>query len=75
MLYYGYAPGDYFGGDAAEGSSPVVIPGADSSSALLTGLTNGRLYYVAVAGFDAADPPHVGDFSREVTARPSRISP
>jgi hypothetical protein len=75
MLYYGYAPGDYFGGDAAEGPSPVVIPGADSSSALLTGLTNGRLYYVAVAGFDAADPPHVGDFSREVTARPSRISP
>jgi hypothetical protein len=75
MLYYGYAPGDYFGSDAVQGPSPVVIRGADTSSALLTGLTNGRLYYVAVAGFDAADPPHVGDLSREVTARPSRISP
>jgi hypothetical protein len=75
MLYYGYAPGDYFGSDAAQGPSPVVVHGSGSSSALLTGLTNGRLYYVAVAGFDAADPPHVGDFSREVTARPSRISP
>ena len=75
MLYYGYSPGDYFGSDAAQGPSPVVIRGADTSSALLTGLTNGRLYYVAVAGFDAADPPHIGDFSREVTARPSRISP
>jgi hypothetical protein len=75
MLYYGYGPGDYFGNDAVQGPSPVVIRGADTSSALLTGLTNGRLYYLAVAGFDSADPPHVGDFSREVTARPSRISP
>lgn len=75
MLYYGYAPGDYFGSDAAQGPSPVVVRGAETSSALLTGLTNGRLYYVAVAGFDAAVPPHIGDFSREVTARPSRISP
>lgn len=75
MVYYGHAPGDYFGIDAAQGPSPVVVHGADSSSALLTGLTNGSLYYVAVSGFDAADPPHIGDFSREVTARPSRISP
>lgn len=75
MLYYGSAPGDYFGSDAIQGPSPVVIRGADTTSTLLTGLTNGRLYYLAVAGFDAADPPHVGDFSREVTARPSRISP
>lgn len=75
MLYYGYAPGDYFGTDAIQGPSPIIIRGADTSSAVLTGLTNGRLYYLAVAGFDAANPPHVGDFSREVTARPSRISP
>ena len=75
MLYYGLAPGDYFGSDAVQGPSPVVIRGAETNSALLTGLTNGRLYYVAVAGFDAANPPHIGDFSQEVTARPSRISP
>jgi hypothetical protein len=75
MVYYGYAPGDYFGNEAAQGPSPVVVQGAESSSALLSGLINGRLYYVAVAGFDAAVPPHVSDFSREVTARPSRISP
>lgn len=75
MVYYGYAPGDYFGSDASQGPSPVVIRGAETTSAILTGLTNGRLYYLAVAGFDAANPPHVGDFSREVTARPSRISP
>ena len=75
MVYYGHAPGDYFGGDAVQGSSPVLVSGASKNSILLTGLTNGRLYYLAVAGFDAAEPPHVGDFSREVTARPSRISP
>jgi hypothetical protein len=74
MLYYGLASGIYFGNDAREGPSPIRIHGASTTSATLTGLTNGRLYYLAIAAFDAADPPQIGDYSRELTVRPSRIS-
>lgn len=75
VVYYGYASGDYFGTDAREGASPVMVPGADTVSLTLTGLKNGALYLVVVAAYDSADPPHIGEFSREVSARPSRIHP
>ena len=75
VIYYGYASGDYFGSDAVQGPSPVYVRGAGLSTFSLTGLANGRLYFVAVAAYDSARPPHLGDFSREVTARPSRVSP
>lgn len=73
MVYYGTSPGSYFGTGAAEGPSPVMVLGADITSLKLSGLVNGTLYLVAVAAFDRADPPHVGEFSREVSARPSRM--
>ena len=75
MVYYGYASGEYFGEDALEGSSPVMVPGAGVSGLTLSGLRNGALCFVVVAAYDGADPPHVGEFSREVSARPSRIHP
>jgi hypothetical protein len=33
------------------------------------------LYFIAVAAIDGAQPPHIGEFSREITARPSRVLP
>ncbi|HOX91522.1 MAG TPA: fibronectin type III domain-containing protein, partial [Spirochaetales bacterium] len=73
MVYYGTTPGNYFGTGAAEGPSPIMVLGADSTSLKLTGLVNGTLYVITVAAFDRADPPHVGIFSRELSARPSRM--
>lgn len=75
VVYYGSAPGDYFGSDAREGRSPIFVPGSGASSLTLTGLRNGSLYFIAVAAYDGAQPPHIGDSSREVSARPSRVSP
>lgn len=75
VVYYGSAPGDYFGADAREGRSPIFVPGGSASGLTLTGLKNGSLYFLAVAAYDGAHPPHIGDSSREISARPSRVSP
>jgi len=75
VVYYGTSSGDYFGTDAHEGSSPVFVQGSGTTSLVLNGLKNGTLYFLAVATFDDAKPPHIGEFSRELTARPSRVSP
>lgn len=75
VVYYGLAAGDYFGTGSTEGSSPVFVKGAGSTSLTLNGLKNGTLYFIAVAAYDDATPPHIGEFSREISARPSRVSP
>ena len=75
VVYYGLAQGDYFGTDAAEGASPIFVPGAKTSSLALNGLKNGALYFIAVAAYDDANPPHIGELSREISARPARVSP
>lgn len=75
VLYYGTASREYFGADAAQGPSPIWIPGRDAVSYTLRGLRNGTLYFVAVAAYDGAEPPQIGEFSAESGARPSRISP
>ncbi|MBU0936504.1 MAG: LamG domain-containing protein [Spirochaetes bacterium] len=72
-LYYGTSPGQYYGTGANEGSSPIIIRDARAVSTVLSGLSNGTLYFIAVAALDSAEPPHVGEFSTEVTARPARI--
>lgn len=74
-VYYGTAPGEYFGMDAAEGRSPIDIGKAGSFT--LSGLTNGRLYYIAVSAYDMpvdGDPTlkREGEFSAETSARPLR---
>ena len=71
LIYYGDRPRRYFGEDASEGFSPIDAGDADSFS--LTGLTNGRLYYVAVASYDRSAPPHQSEFSEEISGRPTRV--
>jgi hypothetical protein len=84
LVYFGRSKGEYFGGrDGAAGSGPVSpLDAGNRTSIRIDGLQNGRLYYFAVAAYDAAglwealeedDPPaffHSGEFSREVSARP-----
>ena len=73
LVYYGHAPGSYRGTDSPRGASPIDV--GPASELTLTGLENGRLYYFAVAVYDAAEPPHRSQLSKEVSARPSGALP
>ena len=68
LVFYGHAPGEYFGTEAVEGVSPVDA--GQSRSITLSGLENGRLYYIAVASYDESGVLQQSRLSREVVARP-----
>ncbi len=67
LIYYGTKSGVYFNDDAQEGASPIPVSGG---SYTLHGLTNGTLYYFAVAAFDKAGASFPGAFSKEISIRP-----
>ena len=71
LIYYGEKPGYYFGAGSNRGDSPIDV--GLVTSVTLEELTNGKLYYFALVSYDGNDPPHVSEFSTEITARPSRI--
>jgi hypothetical protein len=71
FVYYGTASSTYFGEGAVLGSSPIDV--GKRTNVHVDGLKNGALYYFAVAAYDSLNPPHIGAFSREVTARPLRM--
>jgi hypothetical protein len=68
LVYYGTARGEYFGEGADLGASPIDV--GKRTSVRINGLKNGTLYYFAVVAYDQVDPPHLGVFSRETSARP-----
>ncbi|MBP3771136.1 MAG: fibronectin type III domain-containing protein [Treponema sp.] len=68
-VYYGNRPGEYLGRMAVQGSSPVNV--GNVTSATLTGLENGRIYYFAVSAYSKVDGRINGLLSKEVFARPS----
>jgi len=73
LVYYGTKRGEYFGEDAIIGVSP--IDAGKHNSLFIDGLKNGVLYYFSVAAYKRGDStnspaPYIGEFSREVTARP-----
>ncbi|MDR3146956.1 MAG: fibronectin type III domain-containing protein [Treponema sp.] len=78
LVYYGTAPGEYFGVDALRGASP--IDAGKHGTLRIEGLKNGTLYYFAVAAYRYAGAGErlrssgpgllIGEFSQEVTARP-----
>lgn len=77
LVFYGDAPGEYYGTEAVEGASP--IDAGNTVSFTLSGIPNGRLIYIVVAAYDAAASPgaaasRAGEFSQEVSARPSRTA-
>ncbi|MCX7032251.1 MAG: fibronectin type III domain-containing protein, partial [Spirochaetes bacterium] len=72
-VYYGGAPGSYFGVGAAQGASP--LDAGNVTQMEITGLENGALYYFSVTAYDGAEPRQRSLFSVEVGARPSRIHP
>ncbi|MDR0411604.1 MAG: hypothetical protein LBH75_06490 [Treponema sp.] len=70
FVYYGEHAGEYFGEDALQGVSPIDV--GNKTGVRIDGLKNGTLYYFAVSAYDSLSPPHLGMFSREVSARPLR---
>jgi len=81
FVYFGAAPGEYFGDhailDSMVHSSPINV--GNRTSVRIEGLTNGRLYFFAVAAYNRPEAagegmpqalPEPGEFSREVAARP-----
>ena len=82
MVYFGSRSGEYFGEnviiDGVLRSSPINV--GSRTSIRIEGLTNGKLYFFAVAAFSGpANPPDgmridPGEFSREVAARPLRTA-
>ena len=66
LVYYGSSADDYFGEDASLGKSPIDV--GKLTAVNINGLKNGTLYYFRVAAYSS--PSHVGEFSREVRARP-----
>jgi hypothetical protein len=71
LVYYGTSRGDFFGEDAILGVSPINV--GKRNSVRIEGLSNGVLYFFAISAYDRIDPVHVGEFSREVSARPLRM--
>jgi hypothetical protein len=75
LVYYGTSSDDYFGEDAAMGSSPIDV--GKQNTVFIDGLKNGTLYYFRVAAYSqksgglfSSSSFHAGEFSREVRARP-----
>lgn len=70
LVYYGERPGEYLGYEALQGVSPVMT--GNTNSVRISGLTNGKIYYFAVASCTIHDTLLAGPLSVEVNARPSR---
>jgi hypothetical protein len=78
LVYYGSSGDDYFGEGAALGASPVDV--GKRNAVIIEGLKNGTLYYFRVAAYSYKGSDntaelqsglrHIGEFSREVRARP-----
>jgi hypothetical protein len=76
LVYYGTAPGEYFGLVALRGASP--IDAGKHGTLRIEGLKNGTLYYFAVAAYRRVNQDGnpgapgllIGEYSQEMTARP-----
>jgi hypothetical protein len=69
-VYYGSRPGVYDGTESSLGPSPLRV--GKATSVLLEGLANGTLYYFVVSSYDGYSDLR-GQFSNEVSSRPSRL--
>ncbi len=70
LIYYGSEAGVYFGSEAIEGDSPLVIKGEKNTSLTIHGLNNGQLYHFSIAAYDGAGIDYPGELSEETTSRP-----
>jgi len=71
FVYYGWEPGVFKGNDSSLGPSPLKV--GNQTELLVTGLTNGKLYYFSISAYDSSEDPLSSRLSATVNARPSRI--
>jgi hypothetical protein len=69
LVYYGRASGNYFGEGASPGDSPIDV--GKQNSINIDSLENGVLYYFSISAYDNLG--QIGDYSKEVSARPLRM--
>ncbi|MDR2660379.1 MAG: hypothetical protein LBC27_10430 [Spirochaetaceae bacterium] len=69
LVYYGSASGNYLGDEASPAPSPIDVGKQNSIS--IDNLKNGVLYYFSISAYDKSG--QIGDYSREVSARPLRM--
>lgn len=67
-VYYGERPGEYLGDISKNGKSPIDV--GNISTYTISGLSNGTVYYFAIATYSSVDNSIVGNLSQEVSARP-----
>lgn len=70
LIYYGERPGEYMGYEAVQGLSPIML--GNINSVRISGLTNGKIYYFAIASYNISESVLPGPLSKEVNARPTR---
>jgi hypothetical protein len=71
LVYYGKKSGNYLGGGADNGLSP--IDAGKMETLTISGLDNGSLYFFVVASYDNINGvAESGVFSKEIAARPVR---
>jgi hypothetical protein len=70
-VYYGSRPGVYDGDESSLGPSPIKL--GKETQLTLTGLANGKLYYFSITSYDKFMSRADVRFSRETSARPSRV--
>lgn len=70
-IYYGDAPGYYFGKGSNLGDSPIDVGNVNQVE--LKNLKNGKLYFFAIVTYDYSTVPHLSSFSKEVSIRPSSL--
>jgi hypothetical protein len=66
LVFYGTASGEYL-----DQASP--IDAGNLTSIRINGLDNGTLYFFAIAAYNNPGVSNIGEFSREVAARPLRM--
>lgn len=67
-IYIGVSPGNYHGKAGSIFTSPIDV--GNQTSFRITGLENGRLYYISVASYNLDKSVNEASFSKEISVRP-----
>ncbi|AYE36328.1 hypothetical protein DB313_02385 [Borrelia turcica IST7] len=70
-IYIGVSPGNYHGKSGGVLSSPIDV--GNKTSFKITGLEDGRLYYISIASYNLDKSVNETSFSKEISVRPMEI--
>ncbi|UER67632.1 fibronectin type III domain-containing protein [Borrelia sp. BU AG58] len=70
-VYIGVSPGNYYVKSGGVLSSPIDV--GNNTSFKITGLEDGRLYYISVASYGLDKGVNEASFSKEISVRPMEI--